>query len=319
MADDVLDPRRLRQFLAVAEHMNMSRAAAELHLTQQAVSSTIKTLERDLGVRLLHRSGRRISLTPAGAALRTGARPVIDAAAALARDTRQAADAGRRAHLAIAHTPAISSEEVFDLTAGVRAAYPDASITARPCFPDELVAALRDGSADVALRRGATSPDDVAAAVIAYTPLHVAVAATHRLAQHTTLTMDQLAGERLIVWGPPGTSFYADYLLSVCRRAGFEPPVVVNHIQGTAPTTAVIGSDCFAFVTAEPGTYHHGQTVVRSIDQPPAAPVQALWLRHTESPLRRAFLGGPQASQDGAAAGDGEAGAGDVAAVVAGE
>ncbi|MBF6089918.1 LysR family transcriptional regulator [Nocardia cyriacigeorgica] len=318
MPDDVLDPRRLRQFLAVAEHMNMSRAAAELHLTQQAVSSTIKTLERDLGVQLLHRSGRRISLTAAGAALHAGARPVIDAAAALARSTRQAAE-GEREKLVIAHTPAISSEEVFDLTAGVRAAFPDASITARQCFPGELVAALREGTADVALRRGATTPEDVAAAVIAYTPLHVAVAAAHRLAAHTTLTMDQLAGERLIVWGPPGTSFYADYLLSVCRRAGFEPSVVVNHIQGTAPTTAVIGTDCFAFVTAEPGTYHHGQTVVRPIDHPPVAPVQALWLRHTESAVRQMFLGGPQASEDGPAAGDGEAGAGDVAAVVAGQ
>lgn len=46
----MLDPHRLRQFVAVAKHLNITHAAAELELTQQAVSSTIKTIERDLGV-----------------------------------------------------------------------------------------------------------------------------------------------------------------------------------------------------------------------------------------------------------------------------
>ena len=78
--------------------------------------------------------------------------------------------------------------------------------------------------------------------------------------------------------------------MSVCRRAGFEPTVTVNHIQGTAPTTAVIGTPHFAFVTAEPGTYHHGQTTVIAIEDPPKAPVQAVWLQHTGSRLLHHLL-----------------------------
>lgn len=288
--DPILDPHRLLQFVTVAEHLNITHAAAELHLTQQAVSSTIKTLERDLGVSLFERSGRRILLTDAGRALLDGAQSLLDASYAVVRSTR-AAGRGTGEHLVIAHTPAISSDEVFDLTSSIRRSHPGASITARQCFPNELVPALRAGTIDVALRRGAVTPGDVAAAVIAYTPLRIAVSAAHRLADRTTVSLVELKDDELVLWGPPGESFYADFLLSICRRAGFEPRIFINRIQGTAPTTAVIDTGFFAFVTADPGLHHHRQTVVLEIagDQP-FAPVQALWLRHTKSRLRQALL-----------------------------
>lgn len=289
LAGTHLDPHRLRQFMAVAEHLNITRAAEQLMLTQQAVSSTIRTLERDLRVQLLYRTGRSIELTPAGRVLRDGGQPILDATESLVRATRAAA-AGERDHLVVAHTPAISSDEVFDLTEPIRCAYPQASITARQCFPDELVPAIRSGAAIVGLRRGTTTPRDVAAALVSYTVLNIAVSSSHRLADRETVTMPDLEGESLILWGAPGESFYADFLLSVCRRAGFEPKSVVNHIQGTAPTTAVIGNNHFAFVTAEPGRYHHGQSVVIRIEDPPMAPVQALWLRHTSPRLLRPLL-----------------------------
>ena len=298
MPDDLPDPHRLRQFISVAQHLNITRAAAELHLTQQAVSSTIKSLERDLGVELLRRSGRRIELTAAGEELRRGAVPVLDASAALLRATRAAARGGGE-HLTIAHTPAISADEVYDLTAPVRSAHPAASITVRQSFPDEITEALRTGAVDVGLRRGAATPEGLAATVVGYTPLHLAVSATHRLATRPSAALTDLAGEQLILWGQPGDSFYADFLLSVCRRAGFEPTTTVTHIQGAAPTTAVIDTPSFAFVTAEPGIYHHGQVRVLGLDDRPLAPIQAMWLRYTRSPLRQTLLDGSAAHHDG--------------------
>jgi len=60
---------RLKVFRVVASHLNFSRAAEELLLTQPAVTQQIKALEDEYGVSLFDRSGGRIALTPAGQAL----------------------------------------------------------------------------------------------------------------------------------------------------------------------------------------------------------------------------------------------------------
>ena len=60
---------KLRVFRVVADTLNFRRAADELHLTQPAVTSQIKTLEEGLGIALFDRIGRDITLTPAGITL----------------------------------------------------------------------------------------------------------------------------------------------------------------------------------------------------------------------------------------------------------
>ena len=69
MRDDDIELRHLRSFVAVATKLNFSRAAEELHLTQQSLSAQIQQLEKRLGVVLLERTTRRVELTEAGSAL----------------------------------------------------------------------------------------------------------------------------------------------------------------------------------------------------------------------------------------------------------
>ena len=65
----MLENFRVRVFRAVAHHLNFSRAAQELLLTQPAVTQQIKVLEEEFGIPLSDRGGGRISLTPGGKAL----------------------------------------------------------------------------------------------------------------------------------------------------------------------------------------------------------------------------------------------------------
>lgn len=292
----LLDPYRLRQFVAVADRLNITRAAEDLHLSQQAVSSAIKNLERDLGVTLLERSGRRIALTKEGDELLSGARLLLDASQSLVRTTRTAGR-GRGEHLTIGHTPTVDPDEIFELTAPVRRLFPRAAITTRQIFPDEISATLRSGTIDVALRRGSAMPDaTAAAAILAYFPLSVAVAATHRLANRTRISLHELKEDVLILRDRADESFYSDELISLCRRAGFEPKVVANRMNGTPTTTSVIDTDYFTFVTTEPGRYHRGRTVVIPVEGNPLSPIQAMWLHHTTSRLRQAFIEHPRVS-----------------------
>lgn len=283
--DDPLDLRRLQQFVCVAEQSGFSPAALQLHLSQQALSSSVAKLESHLGVALFDRSSRQVRLTPPGQTLYAGATVLLAAARTLTRQVRDAAVAPPRPFI-VGHTPAITAEEVHRLLTPVRTYASEASITAIQHFPDALEQALLEGTIDVAIRRGIATPKNLATAVISYDPLRLAVASTHHLADRTSVTVGELRDERIIVWAPPGSSFYTDFILSTCRRAGFEPSFVVNRVQGTPPVTAVLDNDAIAFVTASAGPTLDGAVVVVELTDPPLAPAQALWLPHTTSPIR---------------------------------
>jgi DNA-binding transcriptional LysR family regulator len=69
--------RHLRSFVVAAEELNFTRAAARLHVAQQSLSSTIRLLEQELGVRLFDRTTRVVKLTAAGNSFLPAARRVI--------------------------------------------------------------------------------------------------------------------------------------------------------------------------------------------------------------------------------------------------
>ncbi|TSD94079.1 LysR family transcriptional regulator [Skermania sp. ID1734] len=286
-----LDLHRLGQFLSVAEHSGFSNAAAQLHISQQALSTSVRQLERHLGVTLFDRSARHVTLTAAGEVLAQGARTLLAAAQALERQTRDAAAHHPRPFV-IGHTPAITAEEVFDLIEPACRARPDVSFTAQQLFPDALSTALYEGTIDLALRRGVVTPPDLSAAVIAYHPLRLAVSVRHRLAHRKRIDIGELRDEKMVVWAPPGSSFYTDFIVSTCRRRGFEPDIVVNRVQGTPPVTAVVDSDNIAFVTAPPGATLGGRVNVIELKDPPLVPIQALWLPHNVSAVRNLITRG---------------------------
>jgi DNA-binding transcriptional LysR family regulator len=284
-----IDFRRLSQFVAVADSGSLTRAAHSLFMTQQAMSAAMRQLEKQIGTALFAPHGRSLVLTPAGHKLREGAPTLLAAAEALATATRQAAHE-RVPAFVVAHTPAITAEEAFHLITPVRLASPEVSITVRQMFLDDIERGLFDHTVDVGLRRGVSTPSDLAAAGLGYNELRIAVDASHPLAERPDLALADIADYTLIVWAPPMHSFYTDFLISSCRRAGFEPTHTVNPIQGTPPVTAVAGNDYVALVTATPGPALEGRVVVKSLTDAPKVPMQAIWLPHTISQPRNALL-----------------------------
>lgn len=286
MASDPVDLRRLQQFLAVADSGSFTRAAEALHLSQQALSSSVRQLESDLGTTLFSRDGRRITLTPAGRALVREARPLLAAARTVREHVRSA---GQRAWI-IGHTPALSGIEAYSVIEPAVEAFPDVSFTLRQMYPADLETGIRDGAVQLGLRRGVAPVGDLSGAVVAYHRVRVAVPVGHPLAGVGEVDIHDLEGHQLALWAPPGASYYSDFLLSACRRAGFEPDYVVSRVQGAATVAAPLTTGALALVTADAGPVMSGRVMVIDLTPPLLVPVQAMWQRHTISDIRDTLI-----------------------------
>ncbi|GAA4618371.1 LysR family transcriptional regulator [Actinoallomurus liliacearum] len=147
-----METRELRYFVAVAEELHFGRAAQRLGIAQPPLSRAIRQLERRLGVTLLERTSRSVTLTEAGSVLLREGRAALDAVDAADRRTRRAALAATGHPGLVLVTKAGASSELLSKLLDAYAAEPGAvAVDVLLCGPAEQERLLRDGRADVAL------------------------------------------------------------------------------------------------------------------------------------------------------------------------
>ncbi|TQL66613.1 LysR family transcriptional regulator [Nocardioides albertanoniae] len=146
-----METRELRYFVAVAEELHFSRAAARLGIAQPPLSRAISQLERRLGGALLERNSRGVSLTDAGRVLLAEARAALDAVDAAERRTRRAAGAGEEPGLVLVSKAGAASELLTKLLDAYAAEPGAVKVEVVLCGIGEQESRLRDGRADVAL------------------------------------------------------------------------------------------------------------------------------------------------------------------------
>ncbi|MFW6187808.1 MAG: LysR family transcriptional regulator [Actinomycetota bacterium] len=152
-----MDVRQLRYFLAVVDHEGFTRAAEHLLIAQPSLSQTIKGLERELGVPLFHRVGRRVVLSEAGKELVGPARVVLRdvGAARSAVDDLRGVRSGR---LDVVAMPSPGIEPLTSMIAAYARVHPSVTVSVGAAFTsDEVVDAVRSGSAEIGIL-GANRP-----------------------------------------------------------------------------------------------------------------------------------------------------------------
>lgn len=195
--DDV-DVRELRYFVAVAEELNFTRAAARLGLAQPPLSAAIGKLERKLGVTLLERTSRRVTLTPAGAVLLEQGRLAIEGVeAAIERTRRKGARADR---LTVAVKPGVGTELLRKII--LACARDPRMPEVRLLFghPEGPSAAVRGGAADVAILRSPFGQRGLDTELLLVEPRVAVLPADHPLAGRRELRRADLACEPMPRW-----------------------------------------------------------------------------------------------------------------------
>jgi DNA-binding transcriptional LysR family regulator len=225
--------RHLRVLVAVAEQLSFTRAAEQLHLTQQSVSRTVGELERELGVALLERTTREVRLTPAGAALVADGRDAVrtaDAAFARAREI----GTGVLGRVRIGISPAIGPDDRDAVVRALRPPGSDVSVALHEVRPADLRPMLRSHELDIALTRVSGEDDDTLhSARLRPTPMVLCVPAAHPLAAAASVRLSELDGSRLLVASPRGTA-YTDLLVDAVEATGAQVELAEARVTGGA-------------------------------------------------------------------------------------
>lgn len=146
-----MDARQLRYFLAIVDQGGFGRAAETLLVSQPSLSQSIATLERELGVDLFYRVGRRATLSPAGEQLIGHARLVLRDLDA-ARSAMDAIKGVRSGHVDISSMPSPGIEPLTSMIATFVQRHPDLSVNVDGAFTmEDVIDAVRSGTSEIGI------------------------------------------------------------------------------------------------------------------------------------------------------------------------
>ncbi|MER8162125.1 LysR substrate-binding domain-containing protein [Streptomyces sp. NPDC094472] len=189
-----LDLRKVRYFVAVAEHRSFVRAAEALHIAQPVLSRQIRSLEHDLKATLFDRDTKGTRLTAAGEALLEEALSLLAAANAARRRVRDAAAGSRR--FTVGFTPGVS---IAPTVRKFSARHADVSVEVRRMDFKHRADSVRDGQVDVGYLRLPVRTHGLSIEPLFSEPRVVELPTGHRLAQRATVRIAELRAERMLL------------------------------------------------------------------------------------------------------------------------
>ena len=236
-----MELRHLRYFVAVAEELHFSRAAERLHVAQPAVSEQVRKLEEELGVRLLNRTKRTVSLTDAGAALLVEARRVLQQVEMARRATHVVRD--RLANrLRIGYTPASLPTGVSTALQQLAGSMKGLETILEAGFGMELIAAVRDERLDAAIISLPAPTAGLRTTHVSYERVVAALPVTHRNAVQPAIRLARVAPERIVLLPREASRPFYDAVIAACQNAGLSPSLIETPGTSVEPALLAVAS-----------------------------------------------------------------------------
>jgi len=212
----------LRYFAVLAEELHFGRAAERLAITQPPLSSGIKALEEELGVRLFERSSKHVELTPAGHAYLAEVRIVLDRVAR-AGETARAVAAGLQGRLDIGFTGSMVYRDMPRIVRAFGARAPGIEVQLREMSSSEQIEALLHRQLHAGFVNTSTVPPRLACLPLAADHFVCCLPEDHALAHERSVPLTALAQETFVMFARDVAPANHDNVIALFHRAGIHP------------------------------------------------------------------------------------------------
>ncbi|XKH55149.1 LysR family transcriptional regulator (plasmid) [Citricoccus nitrophenolicus] len=294
-----MDSRQLAYFRLVVEHGSFTVAAAEVHMTQPALSLVVQRLEKELGIRLLDRSRQGIRTTEAGAHLYATAVNVLDQIDSAALHIRSLAE-GLAGRVLLSSTPIFNWGHLPKILIALRKHAPDIDLVLEDPPPDQTMRDILDGVADIGLvtawnveQLQAMYGDRLEIQLVAELPL-VAVLPPDWDAQGHSVTLAELRDARWIMPSTsttfPGLPEMLDHLWNVSPELR---PRAIQRTSGVQTALPLVAASLG--VTVVPDTVRRladrSMSICAIADPVPPLQAAVVWRRNSDhSPATRKVI-----------------------------
>lgn len=288
---------QLRYFVAVAEQRSFTKAANQYYLSQTAVTQQVRALEETLGVQLLDRNSRPVSLTPAGSVFLTEAKAILErmnSAVSRARD----ASTGLVGSVRIGYTKGYERSDLSNKLRAFHRDYPNILLTCFRCDTDMLAAGLLNGEYDIIFTWDSTNirqDSQVKLRLVERARLVVALYGSHPFARRTALRRSELKNETILFMTPSstGASFGDDHFMQLYQQAGYLPNILLRSNDVESILMMVAAEEGISilpsFVTGKLVNAEN-ITFVPMSGEKEQVEIIAAWRRADDNPLLSRFL-----------------------------
>ena len=235
-----MELRHLRYFIAVAESLNFTKASARLRVTQPALSRQVQALEDELGVDLLKRSPRGVTLTAEGKLFLAEARDLI-VRAAESVDRVRALARGEYGELHVGYAPSPTAEILPPALAAFQKLALGVKLVLHDLAGDELVEGLLGGTLDLSLMPRPTEAPAVGLEfeLLRSYPLCAAIPARHPFAKLKTVPVSRLSSEPLVVFRQRDYPGYHHLLARLFEDVKLKPRIAAECDSGSSLFTEI--------------------------------------------------------------------------------
>ena len=286
-----MELRHLRYFLAVAEELNFTRAAARLRTSQPSLSQQIRQLEAGLGIALLDRSRHHVALTDAGRIFLREVRDILGRIDHAGRLAKQAAD-GRAGELSVGTFPAADVRILPALRPLVSTQLPDLRLLLHSKYAVDPAVGLQSGALDVAFMRGPLNVEGLESSELLHESIVVVLPAHHQLARRKRIPVALLHDLPCITMDRSLAPALHDAIALLYRQARIRMHAVSRADNVLGHLQLVQEGLGFALLPESVGSLLPPGVVLKPLAGGPApmVPIVLAWRRGNTSPLVRAFV-----------------------------